>query len=169
MEDVLQLMKEQNDKMEKLARALSVIQQGMLRNIPGFVKHSENEATEVLSCMLNTQKCLLGSGVKIQKKMESHTAMKKLGIFQRPRSASLGDTPKKQAKGEKRSAPSPPLEKNPKRGKGSSSPSYAGWPRASPKIKKGTGMWSRKKEKKKKKRLKGRRTLRKCAGDHRHS
>ena len=29
--DVLQLLKEQNEKMEKLARPLSVIQQGMLR------------------------------------------------------------------------------------------------------------------------------------------
>ena len=48
-EDVLQLLKGQNEKMEKLARALSVIQQGMLRNNPGFVKDSVNEATEVLS------------------------------------------------------------------------------------------------------------------------
>ena len=38
--DVLQLLKEQNEKMERLARALSVIQQGMLRNNPGFVKDS---------------------------------------------------------------------------------------------------------------------------------
>ena len=56
--DVLQLLREQNDKMEKLARALSVIRQGMLRNNPGSVKDSVNEATEVLSRMLNTQKCL---------------------------------------------------------------------------------------------------------------
>ena len=87
--------------MEKLARALSVIQQGMLRNNPGFVKDSVNEATEVLSGMLNTHKCLLESRVTFQKKMESHPAMKKLGIFQRPRSAALGDTPKNQAKGKK--------------------------------------------------------------------
>ena len=66
--DVLQLLKEQNEKMERLARALSVIQQGMLRNNPGFVKDSVNEATEVLSDMLNTQKCLLESGVEIQKR-----------------------------------------------------------------------------------------------------
>ena len=85
--------------MEKLAKALSVIQQGMLRNNPGFVKDSVNEATEVLSGMLNAHKCLLESGVKIQKKMESHPAMRKLGIFQRPRSASLGDTPKNQVMG----------------------------------------------------------------------
>ena len=66
--DVLQLLKEQNDKMEKLARALSVIQQGMLRNNPRHVKDSVNEATEVLGGMLNTHECLLESGVRIQKK-----------------------------------------------------------------------------------------------------
>ena len=54
--DVLQLLREQNKKMEKLARALSVIQQGMLRNNRGHVKDSVNEATEVLSGMLNTHK-----------------------------------------------------------------------------------------------------------------
>ena len=97
--DVLQLLKEQNDKMEKLARALSVIEQGMLRNNPRHVTDSVNEAAEVLGGMLNTHKCLLESGVRIQKKMESHPAMKKSGIFQRPRSASLGDTPKNQVKG----------------------------------------------------------------------
>ena len=63
--DVLQLLKEQS---KKLARALSVIQQGMLRNNPGFVKDSVKEATEVLSGILNTHKCLLESGVEIQKK-----------------------------------------------------------------------------------------------------
>ena len=47
--------------MEKLARTLSVIQQGMLRNNPGDVKDSVNEASEVLSGMLNTHKCLLES------------------------------------------------------------------------------------------------------------
>ena len=62
---VLQLLKEQSKKMERLARALSIIQQGMLRNNPGFVKDSVNEATEVLSGMLNTHKCLLESGVEI--------------------------------------------------------------------------------------------------------
>ena len=97
--------------MERLARALSIIQQAMRRNNPRHVTESVNEVTEVLGGMLNTHKCLLESGVKIQKKMGSHPAMKKLGIFQRPRSASLGDTPKNPAKGEKRSVPSPPLEK----------------------------------------------------------
>ena len=105
--DVLQLLKEQSKKMESLTRALSVIQQGMLRNNPGFVKDSVNEATEVLSGMLNTHKCLLENGVEIQKKLESHPASKRIGIFRRPRSASQGDTPKKPTKGEKRLAPSP--------------------------------------------------------------
>ena len=54
--------------MVKLTRALSVIQQGMLRNNPGFVKNSVNEETEVLSGMLNTHKCLLESGVESKKK-----------------------------------------------------------------------------------------------------
>ena len=67
-EDVLELLKEQNEKLKKLAKALSVIQQGMLRNNPGFVKDSVNKATEVLSGMLNIHMCLLESRVRIQKK-----------------------------------------------------------------------------------------------------
>ena len=110
--DVLQLLKEQSKKMERLARALSVIQQGMLRNNPGHVKDSVSEATEVLSGMLNTHKCLLESGVEIQKRMESHHAVKKMSIFRRLRSTSPGDTPKKLTKGEKRVAPSPPEDRH---------------------------------------------------------
>ena len=45
--DVLQLLKEKGAKMEKLARALSVTHQGMLRNNPGHVKDSVNEDSEV--------------------------------------------------------------------------------------------------------------------------
>ena len=74
--DVIQLLKEKNGKMERLSWAFSVIQQGMLRNNPGFVKDSVNEATEVLSGMLNTHKCLLESGVEIQKSLECHPATK---------------------------------------------------------------------------------------------
>ena len=129
----------------------------MLRNNPSFVKDSVNEATEVLSGMLNTHKCLLESGVKIQKKMESYPTMKKLGIFQRPRSASLRDTPKNQAKGEKRSAPSPPLEKTPKRGKGGSTPSYAEVATSQPPNKGGDWHVVTKKRKKKKKEKKEKR------------
>ena len=123
--DVLQLLREQNKKMEKLARALSVIQQGMLRNNPGHLKESVNEATEVLSGMLNTHKCLLERGVDLQERLGPHPASKRMGIFRRPCSASLGDTPKKLTKGEKRVAPSAPKDRIPKKGKGSSSPTYA--------------------------------------------
>ena len=80
--------------MAKLARALSVIQQGMLRNNPRHVTDSVNEATEMLGGMIKTHKCLLESGVEIQKRLESHPASKKMGNFRKPRSASLGDTPK---------------------------------------------------------------------------
>ena len=57
--DVRQLLKERSVKMEKLARALSVIQQDMLRKNPGHVKDNVNEALKVLSGMLKTHKCLL--------------------------------------------------------------------------------------------------------------
>ena len=112
-------------KIEILARALSIIQQGMLRNNPGHVKDNVNEATEVLSGMLNTRKCLLESGVQFQKRLESQPTSKRMGIFRRLRSASLGDNLKKLTKGEKRVAPSPPDDWIPKKGKGSSSPTYA--------------------------------------------
>ena len=137
--------------MEKLARALSVIQQGILRNNPGHVKDSGGEATEVLSGMLNADKCLLESGVEIQKRLESHPASKMMGIFRRPRAASLGDTPKKLSKGEKRVAPSPPEERIPKKGKDSTSPSYAAATRGQTPQKDAEWQLVEKKRKKKKK------------------
>ena len=149
--DVLQLLKKQNLKMEKLARALSVIQQVMLRNNPGHVKDSVSEATEVLSGMLNTHKCLLENGVEIHKRLESHPASKRMGIFWRLRSASLGDTPKKLTKGEKRLAPSPPEEPIPKKGMGSTSPSYAAATRGQTPQKDGEWQLVEKKKKKMKK------------------
>ena len=45
--DVLQLLKEQNDIIEKLARALSVIQQGMLRNNPRHITDSDKVVAHV--------------------------------------------------------------------------------------------------------------------------
>ena len=111
--DALQLLREQSEKMEKLARAPSVIEQGMLRNNPGHVEDSVNEATEVLGGMLNTQKCLLESGVEIQNRLESHPASKKMGIFRRRRSVSLEDTPKELTRGEKSVAPSSPEDRIP--------------------------------------------------------
>ena len=98
-------------KMERLSMALKVIQDGMRQNTPTTVRTSVGEAAEVLGSFLNTHECLMKSGLEIQKRLESHSATKKMRIFQRPRSASLGDTSKSQAKGEKREAPSP-LRKN---------------------------------------------------------
>ena len=77
--------------MEKWTRALSFIQQSKLRNNPGHVKDSVSEATEVLSGMLNADKCLLESGVEIQKRLKSHPSSKRMGTYRRPRSVSLGD------------------------------------------------------------------------------
>ena len=137
--DVLQLLREQSEKMEVLARAISVIQQGILRNNPGHVKDSVKEVTEVLSRMLNTHKCLLENGVEIQKKLESHPASKKVGIFRRLRSASLGDTPKK-------------LIRLSKKGKGSTSSSYAAATRGQTPQKDGEWQLAQRKKKRRKKR-----------------
>ena len=82
-----------------LATALSIIQQGMLRINPRHVIDSVNAATEMLGAMPNTHKRLLEDGVEIKKRLESQPASKKEGIFRRPRSASLGDIPKKLTKG----------------------------------------------------------------------
>ena len=152
--DVLKLLREQSENMEVLARTLSVIQQGMLRNNPRHVKDSVNEATGVMSGMLNTQKSLLESGVEIQKKLESHPATKKMSIFRKLHSASLGDTSRKLTKKEKRVAPSPPKDRLPKKGKGGTLPSYAAAARGQTPQKDGEWQLVQKKEKKKKKKKK---------------
>ena len=95
----------------------------MLRNNPGHVKDSVNEATEVLSGMLNTLKCLLESGVETQKKLESH--LKKDGYHPETALCVFGRYPKKADEGEKRVATSPPEDRLPKKGKSGTSPSYA--------------------------------------------
>ena len=107
LKDILQLLKQDSEKMERLGMALKVIQDGMRQNTSTTVKISVGEATEVLGSLFNTHECLMKSGVKTQKRMESQPTTKKMGIFQRPRLASLGDTPKIQAKGENRAAPPP--------------------------------------------------------------
>ena len=144
--------------MEKLARALSVIQQVMLRNNPGHVKDSVSEDTEVLSKMLNTHKCLLETGVEIQKSLEFHPVSKKMGIFRSLRSASLRDTPKKLTKVEKRVAPSPPEDRLPKKVKGGISPPYTAATRGQ--TPKKDGEWQLVEKKKKKKKKKRRRRKR---------
>ena len=61
--------------------------------------------------------------MEIQKRLDSHPASKKMGIFRRPRTASLKDTPKKLTKEKERVAPSPPEDRIPKKGKGIPVPS----------------------------------------------
>ena len=162
--DVLQLLREQSNTMEKLARALSVIQQGMLRNNPGHVKDSVNEATEVLSGMLNTHKCLLESGVEIQKTLESHPASKKMGIFRKPRSATLVDTSKKLTKREKRVATCPPEDPFPKKGKINTTPTYATATRGQTLQKDGEWQLVEKIKEKKRKRRRKKRFCALCTG-----
>ena len=101
--------------------------------------------------MLNTHKCLLESGVEIEKRLESHPASKKMVIFRRVRSPSLGDTTKKPTKGEKRVAPSPPEDWLPKKGKGGISQSYAAATRGQTPKKDGEWQLVKKKKEKKKK------------------
>ena len=72
-------------------------------------------------------------------------------IFRRPRSTSLGDTPKKLTKGEKKLDPPPTEERIPKKGKGSTSPSYAAATRGQTLQKDGEWQLVEKKKKKKKK------------------
>ena len=97
----------------------------MRQNTPTTIKTSIGEAVEVLDILLNTHKYLLESGVEIQKRLESHPASKKMGIFRRHRSASLEDTPEMQSKGEKKEALFAPEKRIAKKGKGILSPSYA--------------------------------------------
>ena len=73
-----------------------------------------------------------------------------MGIFRRPRSASLGDTPKKLTKDEKRVAPSPPEDRIPKTGKGSKFPAYCAATRGQIPQKDGEWQLVNRKEKKKK-------------------
>ena len=61
-----------------------------------------------------------------------------MGNFWRPRLASLGDIPKNQAKGEKRAVPSPLRKKLLRGEKAARHPRMLRWPRARPRMKKGT-------------------------------
>ena len=103
----------------------NIIQGAIRQNTPTTIKTTVGEAAEVLDSLLNTHECLLKSRVEIQKRLESHPASRKMEIFRRHRSLSLGDTPKMQSKGEKKEAPSPPEERIAQKGKDCMSPSYA--------------------------------------------
>ena len=115
---ILQLLKKQSEKMEKLGMALKCIQEGMLKNNPQPVKMNVGEATEVLGSLVNTHKHLIESRVEFQKEVESLPISRKMGSLQRRRSASLGDTRISLKKAEKRVAPSPSEERKLKKRKG---------------------------------------------------
>ena len=72
LKDILQLLKEQSKKMERLGMALKIIQDGMRQYTPTTVKTSVGEAADVLCSLFNTHECQMKSGVKIQKRLESH-------------------------------------------------------------------------------------------------
>ena len=97
--------------MEKLARALNVIQKGMLRNNPGFVRDFVNEAAELLGGMLNTHRCLLESGVELHKRLETNPPRKKWVYFG-DCALRLWETPQKLRRKVRRGQPPPPLGKD---------------------------------------------------------
>ena len=103
--------------MEKLARALSVIQQGMLKNNPRHVTDSVNEANEVLGEMLNTNRCLLERGMKIQKNGIS-PCHKKIGDLSETAFGVSGRYPKKSERGQKKVYTLSPYGKNSQDGQG---------------------------------------------------
>ena len=79
-----------------------------------------------MDSLLNNHKCLIESGVEIQRKLDSYPATKKIGLFRRPRSTSLGDTTKKRSEGEQREASLTTEDsKYSKQGKSSTSSNYA--------------------------------------------
>ena len=112
--DILQLLKEQGKKIEMLGQAIKAIQDGMRKCNPAPVKSSFGEVAEVIGTLLNTHKCLVESGMEIQKRMDSQPAVRKVLAPQRPRSASLGDTLKQPPRGEK-GRPHLPLRTVPQR------------------------------------------------------
>ena len=71
-----------------------------------------------------------------------------MGIFRRPRSASLGDAPKKLTKGEKRFAPSPHEDRFAKKGTEGTLPAYAAGTRGQTPQKDGEWQLVEKKKKK---------------------
>ena len=71
LKDILQLLKKQSEKMERLGIALYVKQDGMRQNTLATVKTSFKESAKVLGSLFNTHECLMKSGVKIHKRLEN--------------------------------------------------------------------------------------------------
>ena len=61
LKDILQLLKEQSRRMERLGMALKVIQDGMRQSTLTTLKTSVGEAAEVLGSLFNTHECLVKS------------------------------------------------------------------------------------------------------------
>ena len=101
----------------------SICSRNMLDDVT--VKWSVRETAEVLGSLLNTHKCLMQSGAEIQKRLKFHPTSRKMEIFRRPSSVSLGNTPETQFRGKNREAPFSPGERIAKKGKGSTSASYS--------------------------------------------
>ena len=111
LKDILQLLKEQSKKKEKLGMALKVIQDGTRQDTPTTVKTSVGEAAEVLGSLFNTHECLMKSGVEIQKRLESHPATKKWGSS-RDHVRRLYEIPQKARRRGRKGHPPPSSGKN---------------------------------------------------------
>ena len=79
LQDIIQIRKQQSEKMEKLGLALKIIPDGKLWNTPFTVKSSVGEAAEVLGSLPNTHKSLMQSEVEIQKRLEELAVKRALG------------------------------------------------------------------------------------------
>ena len=67
--------------MKKLSRPLKLIQEGMFRNISSPVELSVGKPAAELGSLLNTHRCLIESGVEVQKNLDSHSSTKNIGLF----------------------------------------------------------------------------------------
>ena len=138
---ILQLLKEQSEKMEKLGTALKCIQEGMLKDNSQPVKTSVGEATEVLGSLVNTHKHLIKSGVEFQTEPEFQPITRKMEYSGTAPSVSGGYPEIAQSGGEEGKHPLPPRNGKFKKGKGSTSPSYATVTRSQPLKEEGECTW----------------------------
>ena len=116
--DALQLLKEQSEKMEKLARALSVIQQGVLRNNPRHVTDSVNKANQVLGGTLNTHRMPSGKRGENPKKNGISPRHEKIGDLSETAFGVSGRYPKKPGEGRRKICSLSPSVKNSQERKG---------------------------------------------------
>ena len=70
LKDMLQVLKEQSEKMEKLGLAFKVIQDGILQNTQFTIKKSVGGAAEVLDSLLNTHNTQLN--IQLNTQLNTH-------------------------------------------------------------------------------------------------